>query len=635
MESLSLDRREGRPPAEASHLWKAKLALPLGLTLVWLLVQLGLLLIHAPQAFDGVLTGPDSHMRMVRVAELLQGEGWYDGTISRSNAPYGETLHWSRPYDLLLILLSLPAALVAGQAAGLSWAAGWISPLLHLACAAAVAWAALPVVSRGLTGLAALIFLPQVALVYAFLPGRPDHHGFLLLIFVLCLGWVLRAVIHPGSIRAAAAAGALGGLALWASLELAVALAIGTLALALAWVGEGGEERRRQNLAYAGSLSLVLAIALGAERPPAELLDVVYDKVSIVHLSLALLMTGFWAAAALPARRELPGGPAARLLLGLAAAAAASACLLALFPRLSGGPMVDVDPGIRDIWLEKVIEMQPVLPDSAEGLRRFLDYFGSGLLGVAFLAWILLRDPGRKDQRAWMTIALAIAVTLPLGMLHLRMAGFAGLVMVFPLAEMAGRFLRWSENIAALLPRALLRGLVLASTVAGGLAVAQVIVPAGGTGTAEGGAAKPAGAPRCPLPALAAHLTAAHGDAALTILALIDHGPELLYRTPFSVVATPYHRNGPGIIDAHRAMTATEPQAARQILGARGVDLILLCPTPVERTFFAPRPGEAAEGPTIYARLSSEAPPPWLRPVALPPELAAHFKLFAIQPARP
>ena len=156
MESLSLDRREGRPPAEASHLWKAKLALPLGLTLVWLLVQLGLLLIHAPQAFDGVLTGPDSHMRMVRVAELLQGEGWYDGTISRSNAPYGETLHWSRPYDLLLILLSLPMALVAGQAAGLSWAAGWISPLLHLACAAAVAWAALPVVSRGLTGLAGI-----------------------------------------------------------------------------------------------------------------------------------------------------------------------------------------------------------------------------------------------------------------------------------------------------------------------------------------------------------------------------------------------------------------------------------------------------------------------------------------------
>ncbi|MDJ0935428.1 MAG: hypothetical protein QNI93_08525 [Kiloniellales bacterium] len=618
---------DSRPPAH----------LALGLVLVWLLVQLGLLLIHAPAALDGGLTGPDSYMRMVRVGELLQGEGWYDSTIARSNAPYGETLHWSRPFDLLLILLALPAALFVGLSGGLTWAAVAVSPLLQLACAAALAWAVAPLLGRGLAALAALIFLLQPALLYAFLPGRPDHHGFLLLIFALSLGWTLRAAIDPGSRRAALAAGALGGLALWASLELAIALAVGTLALALSWIVEGGEQRRRQNLAYATGLAVVLAVALIVERPPAEVLRAVYDKVSIVHLSLALLMAGFWTIAALPNRRGLLDRPAPRLVAGLAGAAAALACLHLLFPRVLGGPMVDVHPEIRDIWLDRVTEMQPVFPDSARGLEQFLTSFGSGLLGLAFLAWILARDRDRVRRRAWAAIALAIAVTLPLGILHLRMAGFAALVLVIPLTELAGRLLHWSGGIASLLPRALLRGLVLAGTVAGGLAAAQAVVPsaeraAGEPETGARGAAVPAKGKVCALPALAAHLTATQGATDLALLALLDHGPELLYRTPYSVVATPYHRNGPGIIDAHAAMTAGDPEAARQILEARGIDLVLLCPQPVEEMFFAPRPGAAGQGQTLYTRLLTGRPPAWLRPVALPPELAARFKLFAVQP---
>ena len=98
------------------------------------------------------------------------------------------------------------------------------------------------------------------------------------------------------------------------------------------------------------------------------------------------------------------------------------------------------------------------------------------------------------------------------------------------------------------------------------------------------------------------------------------------------MVATPYHRNGAGILDVHAALTAGAPEAARQIMGARGIDLVLLCPQPVEEMFFTPRPGEAARGQTLYARLLTGRPPPWLRPVTLPPELAARFKLFAVEP---
>ena len=46
---------------------------------------------------DGRLIGPDAYMRVLRVMELAQGGNWYDAVSERSNAPFGEILHWTRP----------------------------------------------------------------------------------------------------------------------------------------------------------------------------------------------------------------------------------------------------------------------------------------------------------------------------------------------------------------------------------------------------------------------------------------------------------------------------------------------------------------------------------------------------------
>ena len=49
----------------------------------------------------GELADPDGYMRLVRVAELYNTGRWYDPVIPRSNSPYGERLHWTRPFDIL------------------------------------------------------------------------------------------------------------------------------------------------------------------------------------------------------------------------------------------------------------------------------------------------------------------------------------------------------------------------------------------------------------------------------------------------------------------------------------------------------------------------------------------------------
>ena len=34
---------------------------------------------------------------------LAQTGNWYDGSLPRSNWPYGEALHWTRPLDVVLL----------------------------------------------------------------------------------------------------------------------------------------------------------------------------------------------------------------------------------------------------------------------------------------------------------------------------------------------------------------------------------------------------------------------------------------------------------------------------------------------------------------------------------------------------
>ena len=67
------------------------------------------------------------------------------------------------------------------------------------------------------------------------------------------------------------------------------------------------------------------------------------------------------------------------------------------------------------------------------------------------------------------------------------------------------------------------------------------------------------------------------GRTTLTVLANFSYGPEILFHTPHSVVATPYPRNAAGQIDAYRIYSAVDPDAARRLAEKRGIDIIVTC----------------------------------------------------------
>ena len=108
------------------------------------------------------------------------------------------------------------------------------------------------------------------------------------------------------------------------------------------------------------------------------------------------------------------------------------------------------------------------------------------------------------------------------------------------------------------------------------------------------GQAKPAKS-GCPIKDVAAFLnnTERWHARPVTILTSADYAPELLYRTPHRVVATPNHRNGAGLLDTHNIYAAANDDDARALVEARDIALILLCPNTGEIERYRPPGGGA------------------------------------------
>ena len=160
---------------------------------------------HA-DVLNGQLWDSDAYMRLVRLERLIASADWWQHAVPRGNAPFGETLHWTRPLDLLLLLGAWPALLVTSAKDALFiWGAA-LSPLLGLACLLLTAWHArrwLPVAAQAPL---ALLFGLQPAVVAAFSVGRPDHHGLLLLAFATTLALLQSLCLKPDRRLAAALA---------------------------------------------------------------------------------------------------------------------------------------------------------------------------------------------------------------------------------------------------------------------------------------------------------------------------------------------------------------------------------------------------------------------------------------------
>ena len=118
----------------------------------------------------------DDAMRLVEVRDFLNGQGWYDLTQHRLDAPYGASMHWSRLIDAPIAGLILLFRPFVGASA--ETAAAYAYPLIML-CGLFWLSAKLSLRLAGPEGVLPGLALPAFSLVTLadFPPGRFDHHS--------------------------------------------------------------------------------------------------------------------------------------------------------------------------------------------------------------------------------------------------------------------------------------------------------------------------------------------------------------------------------------------------------------------------------------------------------------------------
>ncbi len=626
----------GRPPlaAQSGTNWE-----PVKAFAVFLVIQIALVFGDVAPFFDGSLADPDAYMRLNRVQHLWDSGAWFDPVYPRIGAPEGHVQHWTRPMDVLLLAGAAVAAPFVGFETGLHWWGVVIGPVMLLPALIALVWAAQPLARREWLWLVGVLFVTQPAILVTFLVGRPDHNCLLILLFILYLGLTIRLLMEPDRLRNALLAGAVAGLALWVSVETLLFVVAGIAAPGVAWV-MGFRHVPRAMAAHAGALVGALVLALVIERGFGRFADLEFDQTSIAHLGLFAANLVFWAALHLAQRHiaRLSDWPLRVITAGVLSAAVL-ALIWVVLPGFFESPLSRVDPLYRSVRLVNIEEIQPILRwselvggEALTAIGSLFLWLGAAVLAIPFLIWMVVTSPPAQ-RPGWIVLAVIALIFFPLSCLQVRWVAYAEAAVVIPYACAVGMALdrisrmRVREWMLAF-PRALLVSLACVWTF-GPAAIAGAVAQA-----EEGGgeAVAAAGGGYCPVGAMARYLGQPDGLGAepRRLMAFVDFGPELLYRTPHSVYSIPNHRFQPGFTETYQVMTAQGAAPAERLIRESGVQLLLVCPDwPLEAQFYG---GAAGNPGGFYTVLAGGPVPGFLREVALPATLSRHFRLFAVTP---
>lgn len=536
----------------------------------------------------------DDAMRLVEVRDFLNGQGWYDLTQHRLDAPYGASMHWSRLIDTPIALLILALRPFTG-----AWAetgAAYAYPLLMLL---GLLWvsAKLSIRLAGPEGLLPGLALPAFSLVTLadFPPGRFDHHSAQILLLLVMALATIDALERPRR-------------AIWAGMAAAAAMAIGIeslpgvisaiLALGLCWVLDRRHAvaLRWFGIAFAAASVICLALAL----PPERWLVPACDAISSVY-AVAALGTGLAFIALSLVNPHMRGS---RLVAGVIGGAAIVALVVILYPECLRGPYAALDPWLVRNWLDRIEEAQPAYVAMLGNPVYVIAVCVPPLLALAVTMWQLVRGEPASRPR-WIAYAAFLAIAVIVAIVQVRAARFATTLAVPAGASLivAARALylrRPTLNSILCLVGGWIgfAGLGLALLTGLTLAVASPAEPA--TVATE---AAPSTEADCRQPDAFSTLAALPPARVMTP---IDLGSHLLLFTPHSVVAAPYHRDQDGVWDTFRFFN--DPiEEARQILEARGITLVVLCPAMVELRGL---PGAAPD--SFVKLLPEDKLPAWL-----------------------
>lgn len=559
---------------------------------------------------DYVGADNDDAMRLSEVRDLLAGQGWFDMMQYRLGPAPGTLMHWSRFVDLpIAALISFFRLFLSPRMAEATalfvWPVSLSLPVLYFIGLGArriggerAMFAAIPIT---------LIFLLQV---HRFEPGGIDHHNVqMALIAIVAAGLV--DPLHRASSYALSALAAAIALAVGA--ETTPLLGVAAVIVAVRWAVLG-----QPYAAAARSFGFFFALLTGAAYvatvPRALYTTVTCDNLSFGFLTLTLYGgIALFGAAALASRAPLPVRFAILACIGVGAAG----LTLAVMPQCLQNPLAGLDPLLKEIWLDRVSEAQPVWSQARLQPSTVGGFYFVGFIAMVVSAW-RVKMGDRVDVHLVLLVLLTIAWAISL--VQVRGSTFPQMLSILPLsvliAELHAISRRDPDSVVAGLPFAVM---TMASIPAVWFVAGYLVADAVGSKHADKAAAMSDKHANC---VKEANLSPLNVLPKGMIAAPSNMGAPLLRFTGHSVLAGPYHRNQQGMLVVLHAGLA-DPEKAEAMLGDVGTDYVVFCPGDGELKELANR---APDG--LAAALLKDRPPAFLKDVT--PTEATNLKVYRL-----
>lgn len=599
----------------ASEVHASATRVPAWSRLPWMVFAYGLpviafFVVKMLYAEDYVGRDNDDAMRLVQVRDLLAGQSWFDLTQTRLGLDGGTLMHWSRLIDLpLAALTSLFEPITGAERAEMIALAIWpfllLVPLL----------VAMGLAGRRIGGPRCMHFCLGLTAIFVatsnrFLAGAVDHHNVQLVLVATMVAMVVDQRYRAASF---AIAGAAAALAIAIGVETTPFVAVICLVVAVVWAWEG-QVFAPAAVAFGAALATTVSAAFFLTVSPDLYRVVTCDSLSIAFHALSVTGGSLLVVAAMVASRL---GRSARFAVLAASGAVIAGVLLGIAPECLRNPLSDLDPLLRELWLDRVTEARSFLFIAGQDPSSLGAFYAAGLLAVGVCLWRIWRG----DRTGLSLILLAVVlVNWGIALMQVRAAAFSNLLSILPisllLVDLRSRTMRETRSplAAVIYILAVLGSVPAVWAVAGELAVNGVNDMAGGRANRE------QSADRCYSSAAMADLQKIEPT---LVVAPSNMGASILRFTAHRALSAPYHRNPQGML-AELRIGLAPPDEAAEMLKALGEPVLAFCADDPQTEAIVER-----EPKGLYGRLAGGEIPDFLEP--LPATAGTGVKLFRLK----
>jgi hypothetical protein len=310
---------------------------------------------NKPPLLDG-----DGFMRLVRIMDLYTTHDWYNCVIARDNYPYGDYVAWTRPLDIMMMILTYPIHWISSMSFkdSLFWVNFFWGPLLLIITLWIMVWAIRPLkLSSKANALVVLCFSLSNLIIIGYGPGRGDHHGLLITWYVTIIGLGLRLSSNFNHPHYAQLLGLCVGFGLWISPETMAGIVCVYLSFVMYWMNTRNSMDGLNVIHYSiPHALLMMVVGMISEHPLHSLLVVEHDRLSIVH---CVLLTFGWVVNYF-IRMIKPYSKRDKMTWCIMGGIFILTMMEIVFPGFYKGPMASVDPHIKSIWFDQVQEIKPL-----------------------------------------------------------------------------------------------------------------------------------------------------------------------------------------------------------------------------------------------------------------------------------